>query len=996
MKLLKFLFIFIIQLPAISMFAQEVVTGKVTDEKNSPLAGVSVQVKNTMRGTFSDADGNFTLSAGPSDTLLFSMIGMENQSVPVAGRSEIVVRLTISTTQLDDVVVVGYGTQRVKDLTAPIASVKGEDLSRQLTSNVMQALQGQVAGVQIINSGVPGSGSTVKIRGVGSIGDYANPLYVVDGVFTDNIDFLSSGDIEDVTILKDASAAAIYGVRAANGVILVTTKRGRAGKPVIVYDGYYGMQVPVNIMPLANRDQYITLLNEANVNATGYVPRDPSDYPASTDWYSELVRNAGITSHNLDISGSNEGTSYSFGGNYFFQEGIMNTDNDFSRVNIRGRIDQDVNDILKLGLNAVLSRSGRTLPDESAFFQAFVNPPVYSPYDDNNTGAYPILFGSPQMFGFGNQYGNPVATAYYNDNLERRNKLIFSIFGEIQLIPEKLTFRTSYNTDMDFYNTRDYTPEFNVGGSQGIRQSSLTKTSGNSSRQIIDNLLTFSGRSGNQSFTFLLGQSTRIEKWEYLSGSALSVPGIDEQSKYLVTGSFRDRFAWDDAATFNGLSFFTRATYNHSDRYLATLTFRADASSKYQQKWGFFPSIGLGWVLTEEAFMESQGLFSNLKVRASWGMMGNDNVPANSAVALGQTGAGASAVFGDRLVDGLGVQTVIQNYLEWEVVKEWDLGIDFAFGNNLSGELDYYHRVTDNVVFFAPIATGGGVAELLGNNGSVLNSGFELSLSWAASITERTGYRIGLNATTIHNEVLKLQGRDYIPSGLIRGNFSTRTAPGHPIGSFYGFEIDGVYESESQALLDPLNQSVKDKGFFRYRDQDGDGVINEDDKVFLGSAIPKLIAGLDLGFNAAGFDINILLQGQFGNKILNAKRMNRDVFTDGNYDLDFFENRWTNDNRSTDYPSAEAYNFSFTQQANDFFVENGAYARIQNIQLGYTTDMLGFIPGFRIYLSAQRPFTWFTYRGFTPEIGGSPIASGIDNSVYPLQSIYSLGLKMNF
>jgi TonB-linked SusC/RagA family outer membrane protein len=996
MNLLKFLFMLIIQFPAISLVAQETVAGKVTDEKNSALPGVSVQVKNTMRGTFSDADGNFAVMAGPADTLVFSMVGMESQSVPVDGRSEIEVKLLTATTQLDDVVIVGYGTQRVKDLTAPIASVKGEDLSRQLTSNVMQALQGQVAGVQIINSGVPGSGSTVKIRGVGSIGDYANPLYVVDGVFTDNIDFLSSGDIEDVTILKDASAAAIYGVRAANGVILVTTKRGRAGKPVIVYDGYYGMQIPVNIMPLANRDQYITLLNEANVNSTGYIPRDPSAYPASTDWYRELVRDAGITNHNLDISGTKEGTSYSFGGNYFFQEGIMNTLNDFSRFNIRGRIDQDINDFLKIGLNAVLSRSRRTLPNESAFFQAFVNPPVYNTYDDANTDAYPVAFGSPQMFGFGNQYGNPVAAAYYNDNLERRNKLVFSIYGELRIIPDILTFRTSYNTDMDFYISRNYTPEFNVGGSQGIRQSSLTKTSGSSSRQIIDNLLTLNGRPGNHRYTLLLGQSARIEKWEYLSGSALSVPGIDEQSKYLVTGSFRDRFAWDDAATFNGLSFFTRGTYNFSDRYLATVTFRADASSKYQEKWGFFPSIGLGWVLTGESFMDNMPLVRNLKLRASWGMLGNDNVPANSAVALGQTGAAASAVFGDRLVDGVGVQTVIQNFLEWEVVSEWDVGIDFALGNNLSGEVDYYHRVTDNVVFFAPIATGGGVAELLGNNGSVLNSGFELSMSWSASISERTSYRIGLNATTVRNEVLKLSGRDYIPSGLIRGNYSIRTAPGHPIGSFYGYEIDGVYASEAEALRDPLNQPVKDRGFFRYRDQDGDGVINEDDKVFLGSAIPKLITGLDLGFSAAGFDLSILLQGQFGNKILNAKRMNRDVFTDGNYDLDFYENRWTADNRSSFYPSAEAYNFSFTQQANDFFVEDGSYARIQNIQLGYTTDKLVFIPGFRVYISAQRPFTYFTYRGFTPEIGGSPIASGIDNSVYPMQAIYSLGLKMNF
>ena len=259
-----------------------------------------------------------------------------------------------------------------------------------------------------------------------------------------------------------------------------------------------------------------------------------------------------------------------------------------------------------------------------------------------------------------------------------------------------------------------------------------------------------------------------MEKWEFISGSALSVPGIDDQSKYLVTGSFRDRFAWDGAASSNGLSFFTRTTYSYIGKYLATLTFRADASSKYQEKWGFFPSIGVGWVLTEESFMQNQDIFTNLKIRASWGLMGNDNVPANSEVALGQTGAASSAVFGDRLVDGVGSQTVLQNFLEWEVVNEYDIGVDFAIGDNFSGGLDYYHRITDNVVFFAPIATGGGIAELLGNNGSVLNSGFELSLSWTDKLSERSDYRLGLNATTIHNRVLKLQGRDNLSGETTR------------------------------------------------------------------------------------------------------------------------------------------------------------------------------------------------------------------------------------
>jgi TonB-linked SusC/RagA family outer membrane protein len=993
----KVLLVFIALLSFLNINAQQLIKGKVIDDNNVPLPGVSIQVKNTLRGAFTEIDGSFSISATANDTLIFSMVGMVPQKVAVGSRTVLDIKLLTETTLMDEVVVIGYGSQRVKDLTAPIVSVKGEELTKQITSNPMQALQGKVAGVQIINSGIPGGGSSVKIRGVGSIGDYVNPLYVVDGVFVDNIDFLSSGDIEDLTVLKDASASAIYGVRAANGVILVTTKKGKTEKPVISYEGYFGLQVPVNIMPMSNKDQYVTLLNEANANATGYVPKDPAAYPVSTDWYKKLVRVAPMNNHSLDISGTNEKTSYSVGGSYFYQEGIMNIKNDYQRYNFRGRLDQKVNDLLKIGLNSVVSKYGRNIPNDGAFFGAYVNPPVYPVYDETNTAAYPVKFGSPQMYGFGNQYGNPVAAAYYTDNVEKGFKLVFSTFAEFIVLKNKLTYKVSYNTDQNFWHSRNYIPLFNVGGSQGVRKSSLTKTSGSSSKQIIDNLLTYRDNIDKHSFSVLLGQSTRMEKWETISGSALDVPGFDEQSKYLVNGSFKDRNAWDGAAVNNGLSFFSRGTYKYSDKYLATFTFRADASSKYQEKWGYFPSVGFGWAISKEGFMANQEAFDYLKFRASWGLLGNDNVPANSAVILGQTGAGSSGIFDDQLVDGVGAQTVVQNYLKWEVVNEFDLGFDFAlFKNKLSGEADYYHRVTNNVVFFAPIATGGGVAELLGNNGSVLNEGFELNLNWKKKLNERTSYNIGINVTTIHNKVLKLEGRDYIPGALVRGNYSTRTRVGHPIGSFYGYEISGVYKTEAEALQDPVNQTIKDKGYFKYKDQNGDNIINESDKVFLGSAIPWLITGIDFGLNYRQFDFSIGLQGQLGNKILNAKRMNRDVFTDGNYDKDFYNNRWTPDNRSKKYPSAEAYNYSFIQQANDFFVESGSYIRIQNVQIGYSTDKIKFIPKLRVYVSSQRPFTFFTYRGFTPEVGGTPISSGIDNSVYPMQSIYTLGLKMNF
>lgn len=980
----------------LTLLAQNVtMQGVVTDKGNGePLIGATVLEKGTNNGTVTDMDGNFSITASPQAVLVISYIGYTTQEMPIRAQTNVRIQLASDTEMLEEFIVVGYGTQRVKDMTAPIAMVKGSDLTRQMTANPMSALQGKMSGVQIVNSGVPGAGPNVKIRGIGSIGDYANPLYVVDGVFVDNIDFLSSGDIEDLTVLKDASAAAIYGVRAANGVVLVTTKTGKIDQTNISYEGYYGIQVPVNVMPLANREQYVELLNLANINTPGYVPRDAANYPASTDWYRELLRNAAMHNHAIDISGATEKTSYSLGMNYFYQEGIMNSKNDYERYNFRARIDQNVSDWLKMGFNTVISDYRRNNPNNNAFFSAFINPPVYNVYDDANEAAYPVKFASPQQYGYGNQYGNPVAAAYYNNSREDGLKMVFSTFAEFSLIPKLLTFRTSYNLDFGFWKSQGYTPEFNVGGSQGVRKSNLNKTFGVSTKQIIDNLLTYTNASGPHNYTLLLGQSTRLERQSTISGTAQDVPGYDDQSIYLTTGSFRDRYSNDSGLAYNGLSFFTRGTYNYNDRYLATFTFRADGSSKYQEKWGYFPSLGLGWILTGENFMENQNTFDYLKLRGSWGLLGNDNVPANSSVILGASGAGSSAIFGDRLVDGVGAQTVVQRFLRWEVVSEFNIGIDYSFDNlPLKGELDYYNRITNNVVFFAPIATGGGVAELLSNNGTVQNQGFEFSINWTKKVSDNTTYNVGFNATTISNKVLKLEGREYIPGASVRGNFATRTQVGLPIGAFWGYETVGVYASESEALRDPVSQDYKREGFFKYKDQNGDNVINSQDEVYLGSAIPKFIAGLDMGMNYRRFDFSITLQGQLGNKVLNAKRMNRDVFADANYDLNFYENAWKPGAPSKTYPSAEAY--TLDRVINDFFVEDASYFRIQNIQVGYTFAKVAGISALRIYASAQRPFTYFGYNGFTPEVSGSPISNGVDTSVYPMQAVYSIGLKMN-
>ena len=991
----------ILLLTVLSVSAQNVnVSGKVTDSSGEPLPGVFVQQSGTSNTVSTDNAGRYTIGVPPQSSLLFSCIGYRDVSVQLFDRTVIDVVMQEDAQALDEIIVTGYGSQKSKDLTAPIVSIKGEELSRQVNSHPMSSLQGKVAGVQVISSGAPGSSPSVRIRGTGSIGDYANPLYVVDGVFVDDLGFLSPGDIQEMTVLKDASASAIYGVRAANGVVIITTRRGQTGKATITYDGYVGIQTPVNVMKLAGRDQYVELLNEANASVPGYVPKVASDYPYTTDWYATLLRNALTHSHSLDVSGANDKTNYSVGLAYYDQEGIMKADNNYDRLNFRARLDQTVSKWLDLGVNTVVSRYAQTTSDASAFFQAFVNPPVYGVINNDNTAAYPVKYDSPQLYGFGNSYANPYAIAHYNENGEKGLNLVFSVYVQSQFLDNRLKLRTSYNLDYGTYRTQSYIPEYFVGGSQGVTVSSLAKTFAQTDRHIIDNTITYADRIGPHSFSVMLGQSTRIERFTALSGSAVSVPAYDEQSKYIGNGSNSNSSVNDLSPApylYRGVSFFTRGTYNYKDRYLATLTFRADGSSKYNEKWGYFPSAGLGWVLTSEPFMAQQNAVDFLKLRASWGQLGNDSVPANSTLILGNIGTGVSAVFGDNLYDGLGAQTVLQNFLKWEVVSEWDVGVDFAFlRNRLSGELDYYHRTTDNVVFYVPIATGGGTAELLSNNGRVLNSGFELTLGWADSVGKDFQYNIGLNLSTIANKVLELQGRDYIPGASVRGNYSTRTQVGYPVGAFWGYEVEGVYASDEQAAADPVRQEVKAAGYFKYRDIDGNGVINEADKTYLGSPIPWLIGGLDFGLVWKGLDFSLTLQGQVGNKVLNAKRMNRDVFTDGNYDLNFYQNAWRPSRLSDAYPSAAAYNSAFVQQANSFFVEDASYFRIQNVQVGYTFSNLKGISSLRVSLTAQRPYTYFRYNGFTPEVSGSPIASGIDTSTYPLQSTYTLGLNISF
>ena len=982
------------------------VKGVVQDELG-PVIGATVLEAGTLNGTSTGLDGDFLLTVPGPDTIIeVSCMGFATQSFK-ASEVPAVITLTSDQTFLEEVVVVGYGTQKAKDLTAPIVNVKGDELAKQTAANPMSALQGMVSGVQITQSGAPGAGPSVKIRGVGSIGDYANPLYIVDGAFMDNIDFLSSSDIESLTVLKDASAAAIYGVRAANGVIIVTTKKGETGRVRVAYDGYGGLQVPTNIMSMATARQYIQMYNMANPDNPFDTVYDMSSFSGeSTDWYATLVRNALMHSHSLDLSGGTEKTNYSVGLSYYYQDGIMNyCTNDYNRFNLRARLDQTMTSWLKVGFNTVVSRHNKNNPNSSVYYQAFVNPPVYGVYSEDNVDAYPEPFDSPQRYGFATAYANPAAAAYYYRNSEDGIKTVFSAYAEATIIPEKLKFKTAYNLDFNFADQQSFTPEYQVGGAQGASVSNLSKTYAYGTYQILDNTLTYSDSVGAHSFTAMLGQSTRMQYNAWLIGGRHSVPDFDAQSRYLVNGSYKEQTSSDGASRYNGVSFFTRGTYNYMDKYLATVTFRADGSSKYQDKWGFFPSVGLGWNISDEPFMKGARWLDFLKLRASWGMLGNDNVPANDINIAGASGVDSSAVFGDTLVDGMGAQTVFQNYLKWEVVTETNAGADFAMlDSRLSGEIDWYHRVTDRVVFHAPIATGGGVATLLANNGKVLNTGVEFSIKWADKIGEDFHYNAGMNATFNHNEVLALEGRDNIPGGYVGGVYSTLTQVGYPIGAFWGYQVDGIFQSKKEATAEGVpTQADTGAGYFRYHDfagaEDGgpDGKITEADRVYLGSPMPWLMLGFNLGFEWKGLDFSMVMNANIGNKIFNAKRLNKKVFPEANYDYDFYYNAWSKALPSDTYPSPKVLTSSLMAQANSFWIEDGSMFRIQNVQLGYTfRNLFGNGSRLRIYLSAQRPLTLFGYHGFTAEIGGSPIESGIDNSsVYPMQAIYTAGVNLN-
>lgn len=1004
-QILTFLLALLIS-PAV-MFAQatKTVKGTVIDQDNQPVIGATVKVNGTTISTATDFDGCYELKNVPENAVIsYSFIGMKSKDVRLDGRSTVNVTLLEDTQNLEEVVVIGYGAAKAKDLTAPIEVVKGEELIVQPTSSPMAALQGKVPGVNIVNSGTPGAGPKVTIRGNGSFGD-TSPLYVVDGMFYDNIDFLNNADIQEMSVLKDASASAIYGVRAANGVVIITTKKGRRNQGAqITYNGYVGIQKATNVLEMCNSHEYATMLMEANPDAYRHMfeksiaefggDMETLTFNADTNWYDEMLRTAVITNHSLNISGGSNNAIYSVGMSYLSQDGIMDVENYYRRMNFRASLDFDATSWLKVGFNGVFSNSQQQLPNNAAWQKAFNTPSILPVYDERRgDDVFPTKYADPFQVGLNNNFYNPVAFADYYDSRNDNYQVLSNFYAQLNIIPDRLNIRTSYSYDYSAIRGNTFLPTYYVGQNQRRNTTELTKTDTNYNKWIWDNTATYNQRWDAHSFTGMLGVSMRQERYNMISGTATNVPEGADEWKYLVLGNKEGSTVTDDGWRYRGLSYFTRLNYSFDDRYMLMFTFRADGSSKYNDKWGYFPSVGAAWTITNEEFMADQKAFDYLKLRASWGKLGNDKIAASAGFANVNV---VQAVFGtNNPLDGY-KNTSNFSWLGWEVVNETNVGLSLAtLRNRLSADIDWYYRMTENAVIspMIPMTTN----TIAGNFGEVLNSGIDLSLNWNDKINKDFSYNIGFNLGWLHNEVKSLKGDlNYIKDG---GKVVQMV--GEKMNSYYGYKVVGIYQTAEECANDPIAVANNlQPGDFKYQDVNGDDKIDGQDKQVLGSYIPDITYGFNLGFQYKNFDFALSTYGQAGGELWNRKRALRYAQSDYNFDKAQFENRWTGAGSTNEHPSAAAlirnWNVSDSNNAS-YFVEKSNYFRIQNITLGYSFKNIKMgnytMPGIRLTLTADRPFTTFKCNSFTPELSD---AAGWDTEVYPLTATYTFGVQIDF
>lgn len=992
--------IYLIILTSAAAHAQVSISGLVTDEQDGlPLIGANIIIKNTTRGTLTDFDGKFTLEARDANaTLVISYLGYISQEVPLAGRTYVEVELSQSARTLDEVVVVGFGVQRKSDVTGSVATVRAEELQKIPSGDFTQALQGKVAGLEVIGSGVAGAGGQLQLRGPGTfgldVGNAAGPIFVVDGVMLDDPGNISANEIESVEVLKDGAAVAIYGSRGANGVILITTKRGfNSDKAVFSLNTSYSMQQVAQRINLVGPRDYATLSNEAAMNQGLPIPfPDLNQIGPGTDWQDVVFRNAPMYSINLSARGGDNKFTYYISGEAFKQDGILQA-NTYDRYTLRINNDYKMTSFLKVGHNLAFNFDASTFPPGNLIFNAYgADPTVTARAEDGTWGNTSVR----------SNVGNPLAQLEYNtNNRNKRYRALGNLYAEAYITPD-ITFRSSIGFDWHNTSNFSFTPEFFVTPQQQQQESQLFVANGNLSDWQWENTLSYNKSFGKHRFGGVLGYLAQSHQSQAIFASRFNLIGTTDELLFLTAGTEDGASGQNLGQFYRYLSYVGRVNYTFDDRYIIMASLRRDGSSKFgrNNRFGNFPAISAAWRLSQEEFINDLGIFDNLKLRAGFGVTGNDRIDYRSIFSV--VNNGLFAVFGkdpnEMLNFGATVTGVANPFLQWEETRSTNIGLEMGYlKNRLTFELDYYINRTDKVLVRVPIPSYVGSDQDPNLNAAdIENRGIEWNINWRDKVG-KVYYSIGAIGTTQRNRVLNLgDNKEEILGGGTPGGLATRTVVDGEIGAFWGYRVIGVYQNQADIDAYPNIGNVR-PGDLIFEDVNGDGIISPEDRTLLGSAIPRIMYGFNGSIEYSGFDLSIDFYGVWGNKILNSKKMAR-FFGAPNFEESFLD-RWNGEGTSDFEPRVTNGGYP-NYEVSDRFLEDGSYFRIRSLVIGYNianrwSQRIG-MDKLRVAFSLINPMIWTAYSGYSPEIGGSPIARGIDAGAYPVPKTWTFGVNATF
>lgn len=1004
----------------------------VSDEDGQALIGVSILEKGTSNGVTTNVSGNFKLNVASGEAvLIFRYVGYSEQEITLKGEALLAVRLVAVQNQLQDVVVTGYRKEIRSDISSAITSIKSKDIEKLVVVGIDQALQGQAPGVMVTQvTGSPGDDIAVRIRGAGSLGNNS-PLFVIDGIpASGNINMFSPGDIESIEVLKDGAAAAIYGARAANGVVLITTKRGKAGKPSFTFEAYTGIQNAIKLPKLLNSHEFLEIRNEAITNAN--VLRNPANQLATydpaildtlpnTNWMDLVFNPAPIQHYNLSAAGGGESSSFYISGEYHKQDGIFKGQGfDKYQVRFNGEIG---NKRFKIGNNLSFSHTDRKIigasgdgygpgNELSGIRYALIAAPVFSTHHPDGTAVkVSTELGDPTLYGDGN--ANPVVFIESTDWNIKRYRVFGNVFAELKLF-EGLKLRTTLGGDFQFEREKLF--------KERLSAAIYAPTSLNEGRifnqtLVWNNTADFQRTFGLHRISALLGMEAIQNHTDYLGASASNFRRSDPLFRYIDASTPEALINLDNSGIATEvalLSYFATATYSYGGRYVITGSVRRDGSSRFgpNNRWGVFPSVSAAWNISNERFFEPVRFVSSLKLRASWSQLGNQEIgiyPYSSLISTGDR----VYDFGDQIVTGATIVEAGNKNIRWETSTQINLGLDMSFwGDRLSMTADWYNKRTKDILLQVRVPqVGGSQRPPYVNAASVENKGLELGLIYKNRI-RKFNYNIGANIATVRNKVLSISNGEPIQGGFgLSDGALTKTEPGYPVGSFFLYQTQGIFQTQAEIDASPYQTQFTRPGDVKFADQNGDNKIDDKDRTHIGNPFPKFTYGMNLGFTWKNVDFSTLLQGVQGNDV---------YFLYGNFayetQLRGFNsytdilNRWTPTNTNTDIPKVSIDDRNGNRRASTRFLKNGSYMRVRNITIGYNfKDLLKWqnVGAIRVYLTAQNAFTFTKYPGMDPEIQAnsndtrglglsSDLAVGIDWGTVPAPRTIIAGLKLDF